>query len=383
MRLSSLAFLSILLVSQAVAQSAFTGKPQYLIATKRAGIPLGTITVELFPTVAPKHSNNFDSLVSKAFYDSTAFHRVIPGFMIQGGDPNSRHGAKSTWGYGDTSQPTVPAEFSPISHQRGILSAARDTGINSANSQFFICVAPATWLNNQYSVYGRVVNGMNWVDTIVSEPRDGNDCPYKKIEMFVTYLGSNDSLCPVPVLNDPYNNQYGVNNNKQLKWNAVPGAIMYYAEVATDSNFTNKFLAKKAALPYVVAIGLPANTTFYWRVWATNGGNVSAFSPVWKFHTNFVGQAELNASNGYELQQNIPNPVSGKTTIKYVLPQKEKVVLKLLDISGRELAVMVNEERLKGEHEVVLDLSKYAAGVYFCSMEAGEFKEMRKMVVEK
>lgn len=365
-----------------VAQSAFTGKPQYQIATKRAGIPLGNISVELFPAVAPKHANNFDSLVSKSFYDSTAFHRVIPGFMIQGGDPNSRHGPKNTWGYGDTSQPTVPAEFSPISHQRGILSAARDTGINSANSQFFICVAPATWLNGQYSVYGRVIGGMNWVDTIVNEPRDGNDNPFKKIEMFVTYTGSNDSLCPVPVLTDPVNNQFGIGTSKQLKWNPVPGAIMYYAEVAKDSAFTNIFLAKRVITPYVICINMPQTTTFYWRVWATNGGNISAFSPVWKFHTSFVGENELENS-GYALQQSIPNPASKSATIRYTVPATEKVSLKLFDITGRELAVLVNEQKNKGEHQVVLDLERYAAGVYFYTISAGGYSGTRKLIVER
>src|ERR1043166_3519593 len=90
----------------------FTGKPQYQILTKRLGDTLGITDVELFPAIAPMAVSNFDSLVGYAFYDTTAFHRVIPGFMIQGGDPNSRHGARATWGYGDPSQPTVPAEFS-------------------------------------------------------------------------------------------------------------------------------------------------------------------------------------------------------------------------------------------------------------------------------
>ena len=103
---------------------------------------------------APFHVANFDSLVNVHFYDSTAFHRVIPGFMIQGGDPNSRSGPIATWGFGDPSQPTVNAEFSAARHLRGIVSAARDADKNSANSQFFICVADAACLKGEYSVYG-------------------------------------------------------------------------------------------------------------------------------------------------------------------------------------------------------------------------------------
>src|SRR6185369_17262738 len=118
----------------------YTGKPQYKIHTTRAGIPLGDIFIELYPTLAPHHVRNFDSLVSYSFYDTTAFHRVVPGFVIQGGDPNSRHGAPSTWGYGQPGQPTVNAEFSNfLKHKKGVLSAARSTNINSATSQFFIC----------------------------------------------------------------------------------------------------------------------------------------------------------------------------------------------------------------------------------------------------
>src|SRR4051812_31116946 len=96
----------------------FTGKPQYQILTMRLGDTLGITDVELFPAIAPMATSNFDSLVTYAFYDTTAFHRVIPGFMIQGGDPNSRHGPRSTWGLGDVSQPTVPAEFTAAKHKR-------------------------------------------------------------------------------------------------------------------------------------------------------------------------------------------------------------------------------------------------------------------------
>ena len=201
----------------------------------------GITNVELFPLIAPLAVRNFDSLVSKQFYDSTAFHRVIPNFMIQGGDPNSRHGPKSTWGYGDPSQPTVNAEFSILSHQRGILSAARDANINSANSQFFICVAADTWLDGQYSIYGHVTSGMNIVDTIVNSPRDANDYPLQKIEMFVTYIGSNDTIPNTPVLLTPANGTQNVPSAKIVTWSAVSGAIMYHLDVSVDSLFSTFF----------------------------------------------------------------------------------------------------------------------------------------------
>jgi cyclophilin family peptidyl-prolyl cis-trans isomerase len=165
-------------------------KPKYQILTNRAGTFLGTFDIELFPLIAPNHTHNFDSLVTDQFFDSTAFHRVVPGFVIQGGDPNSINGPISTWGQGQPWQHTVDAEFSAVRHLRGILGAARDNDPNSATSQFYICVANSTFLDGNYTVYGKVTNGMNIVDTIVNSPRDANDVPLQKIEMFVTYIGS-------------------------------------------------------------------------------------------------------------------------------------------------------------------------------------------------
>src|SRR6218665_4117685 len=120
--------LAFLLSGEVLAQFTYTytGKPRFQILTRRNFTDtLGIINIELFPNIAPLHTRNFDSLVSTGFYDSTAFHRVVPGFVIQGGDPNTRSGLPITWGQGDPSQPTVNAEFSAARHLRGILSAAR------------------------------------------------------------------------------------------------------------------------------------------------------------------------------------------------------------------------------------------------------------------
>lgn len=144
----------------------------------------GKIVFELLSDVAPKHVENFKKLAISGFYDSTTFHRVIPGFMIQGGDPNSKDDDRSNDGIGQPGQPTVPAEFSKLKHKRGIVSAARrGNDINSATSQFFICVADAPHLDGQYSIFGRVIEGMGVVDKIVSVPRDQRDNPLKKVIM--------------------------------------------------------------------------------------------------------------------------------------------------------------------------------------------------------
>ncbi|MCO5252311.1 MAG: peptidylprolyl isomerase [Candidatus Kapabacteria bacterium] len=162
--------------------------PKYIIKVATKGEELGTITVETLPEIAPKHSANFEDLVTSGAYNGTAFHRVIPGFMIQGGDPNSKDKARDTWGYGDPNQKKVPAEFNSTSHKRGIISAARSQDPNSASSQFFICVADATFLDGQYTVFGRVTEGMDIADKIVDAPRDRSDNPYDKIEMTIEKL---------------------------------------------------------------------------------------------------------------------------------------------------------------------------------------------------
>lgn len=195
----------------------------YSIIVTHGSKPLGVIQIELYPEAAPKHCHNFDSLVSIQFYDKTAFHRVIPGFMIQGGDPNSKDKPINTWGYGDPSQTTVPAEFSSLKHVRGILSAARATDINSATSQFFICVATASHLDGKYSIYGNVVSGLNIVDSIVNVPRNmSSNNPLEKVEMYITKNTNsvNDNLTfldqqDLKIYPNPANEQIAINNTKE------------------------------------------------------------------------------------------------------------------------------------------------------------------------
>ena len=143
---------------------------------------LGTIVFKLLPDLAPETVRNFEKLVKDGFYNSTLFHRVIPGFMIQGGDPNTKTGNKSTWGTGGPGH-TIKAEFSSRSHHRGIVSMARSQDPNSAGSQFFIVTADSTFLDRQYTVFGEVVEGMDVADKIVSLQRDHNDCPFEEAKM--------------------------------------------------------------------------------------------------------------------------------------------------------------------------------------------------------
>ena len=143
---------------------------------------LGTIKIKFLPKAAPGHVKNFKKLAKSGFYDNTTFHRVIPGFMIQGGDPNTKDGIRSNDGMGDPGY-TIKAEFNKISHKRGIVSMARSRNPDSAGSQFFICVADSTFLDGQYTVFGKVIEGMDVADKIVSVKRDRNNNPLKKVTM--------------------------------------------------------------------------------------------------------------------------------------------------------------------------------------------------------
>ena len=142
----------------------------------------GNIKFSLLPDIAPETVRNFSELAKSGFYNGTLFHRVIPGFMIQGGDPNTKNPDKSMWGQGGPGY-NLKAEFNPRSHLRGIVSMARAADPDSAGSQFFIVTSDSTFLDKQYTVFGEVVDGMEVADKIVNLPRDGNDCPNQEAKM--------------------------------------------------------------------------------------------------------------------------------------------------------------------------------------------------------
>ena len=142
----------------------------------------GNIKFSLMSDIAPETVRNFSQLAKSGFYNGTLFHRIIPGFMIQGGDPNTKNSDKSTWGQGGPGY-NLKAEFNSRSHLRGIVSMARATDPDSAGSQFFIVTSDSTFLDRQYTVFGEVVEGMEVADKIVNLPRDGNDCPKQEVKM--------------------------------------------------------------------------------------------------------------------------------------------------------------------------------------------------------
>jgi len=148
---------------------------------------LGKIVIEFFPNDAPNHVANFIKLSENGFYDNTIFHRVIPGFMIQGGDPNTKDGDKSTWGTGGPGY-SVNAEFNTIKHNRGIVSMARSADPNSAGSQFFIVHKDSNFLDEQYTVFGRIVTEESFetLDKIASVKTEDKDIPVNTEQVKIT-----------------------------------------------------------------------------------------------------------------------------------------------------------------------------------------------------
>jgi peptidyl-prolyl cis-trans isomerase B (cyclophilin B) len=344
-------------------QTQFTGKPIYQITTTRGGNPLGSFTVELFPNIAPKHVRNFDSLVNQNFYNGTAFHRCIPGFMIQGGDPNSISGPINTWGFGQPGQPTVPAEFTAAKHVRGILSAARSQNINSATSQFFICVATAAHLNGQYSVYGRVTKGMNYVDTIVLTPKmtapGYTNMPLQKIEMVINYIGSNDSVPSAPLLVSPTNYKVGIDSapNLSFNWAHVGGAILYQIQLSRDSTFQSDTVYFNTTSNLNQSKnGFAGNTRYFWRVRANNGGHFSPWSTVWNFHTKgeTTGIPQYTAQSGPV--QVFPNPGNSLFRLENVSAES------IIEVIDSKSNIVHSQKSIAGTNE--LDLSGKAKGVY-------------------
>ena len=167
----------------------------------------GDMVVEFYADVAPMHVESFMALAEEEYFNGTTFHIVIPGFVIQGGDPNSKlenraiHGtggrAGKFFGIGDKDDSStwlIPQEFNSIPHVKGILSMARTNDPNSASSQFFICHDNASFLDNNYTVFGKVIKGLEIIDQIVNVEKDMNDNPLEKIEMNVVIANKSDVI---------------------------------------------------------------------------------------------------------------------------------------------------------------------------------------------
>ncbi len=153
----------------------------------------GTIKLRLFTDMAPRHSNNFKRLANSGYYDSTTFHRVVPGFVIQGGNLLSRDAQRANDGAGDPGY-NVPAEFNPRPHRKGTLAMARRGGDpNSAGSQFYIALRRLPQLDNQYTVFGEVIEGIAVVDSIAAAETDSGDNPVQPQRILRVRVGPSET----------------------------------------------------------------------------------------------------------------------------------------------------------------------------------------------
>ena len=178
------------------------GKPEVILVTPQAATgpkaiiktKFGDMHIKFYPNVAPKHVENFIKLAKSGFFDGTIFHRVIPGFMIQGGDSNTKNSLrKDTYGQGgpkdEKGNPVLlKAEFNDTPHKRGIVSMARANEPDTAGSQFFIVVEPSHFLDGKYTAFGEVTRGLGVADKIVILPRNDHDLPNERIEITVTIV---------------------------------------------------------------------------------------------------------------------------------------------------------------------------------------------------
>ena len=154
----------------------------------------GEMVLEFWPDVAPGHVENFKKLARQGFYDGTCFHRVIKGFMIQGGDPNTKDPAReSQWGMGGPGY-TIKAEFNDRSHVRGVISMARSNDPNSAGSQFFICHGDPSFLDHQYTTFGHLIKGNDVLEKIATTSTHYPDRPDTRMGIISIKIVPADSI---------------------------------------------------------------------------------------------------------------------------------------------------------------------------------------------
>lgn len=276
----------------------YNGKPQYDVLVRQYPDTFGTYRMELFPTIAPLHTYNFDTLAQQGFYDSLAFHRVVANFVIQGGDPNSRYGPPNTWGQGAPWQQTVQAEFTPLEHNRGVIGAARSTNINSATSQFYINLVNNQNLNGNYTAYGRVISGLDVVDSVAAVPVDGSDRPLDKIDMFIQYVGMDTSSpSQAPTLTAPADSAEGLFGLETFAWSFVNTGdfLMYKIQFSKQPDFSvieyeEDFLPSRTNTKPLENLE-QGYVRYYWRVLTNNGGRMLS-SEVRTF-TTFIAPPQL------------------------------------------------------------------------------------------
>ena len=228
------------------------------------------------------------------------------------------------------------------------------------SSKFVSCVADYPSLDGQYSIYGKVTAGMNFVDTIVSSPRDmTTNNPFQKIEMFVTRIGSNDTIPNAPLLLSPTTGTTGIDTlpSVSLKWKSVSDAIIYHLDVSTDSLFSTTIKSiDLGSLSYNLT-GLTGQTKYYWRVRTNNGGHFSNYTPVWTFQTVSILDTKLPTLERERVDVTpFPNPSSGNFTFNGLTKGS---VISVFDVTGKLVVSSLIKDSITN-----IDLKDKAKGVY-------------------
>ena len=266
------------LANQAIAQTGDvnTGhvtNPVVIIETN-----LGKIVIGFFPTDAPKHVENFILLAKSGFYDGTLFHRIIPGFMIQGGDPNTIDGDPNTWGTGGPDE-RLDAEFNNIKHNRGIVSMARSADPNSAGSQFFVVHQDSNFLDEQYTAFGRIVTEESFetLDKIASVSTGSRDEPLNPEQVRITKvsIASQSEISDLLTLSEPERiqtnvepptgNQLFESEEHDIAFSAPAGWLLQQPEKTQENS------------PDVVAVGPKVgeiNPVISLTIYSTNGKTI-------------------------------------------------------------------------------------------------------------
>jgi len=192
------------------------------------------------------------------------------------------------------------------------------------------------------------------------------------------------TLLPAPVLIFPANGAVNLPQPVKFKWNSVPTATGYRIRIASDSLFNTTVKDSTIAADSVIFSGF-ANGYYYWKVAAINSGSTGAYSSVWKFQVNSSGINNISSEipKEYKLYNNYPNPFNPATKIKFDIPKNGFTKIVIYDLLGREAEIIVNENLTKGAYEFVWNATKFASGIYFYKMTAGNFTSIKKMMLIK
>ena len=326
--------ISLLLVS--VGNQAFAQSDEKLVVLETN---LGVITIEFFPNDAPNHVKNFISLTESGFYDGVIFHRIIPGFMIQGGDPNTINGDPSTWGIGGPDQ-KINAEFNSIKHNRGIVSMARSSDPDSAGSQFFIVHKDSNFLDEQYTVFGRIVTEESFqtLDKIAEVETGTNDKPIVPDEVKITkaIVVNRSEISNILVLSEPERTESDV---IQPTGNQKFQSAEYGIEFSVPEGWLlQEPDGEQEGAPTIVAVG-PKTRTINPQIYLIIQQNEASFD-------NLVLQKiqALNAEHNLEIISQGELTINGNPAFETSTQNYYSIQGKDVDVSFKEILIFTKEK---------------------------------------